>query len=82
MPIYEYLCPSCNLQFEVLVRNGAEPSACGSCGGAPLQRVITTFAVDSDSTRSSNIARARKQNASQVRDKAIAEREAFEHHDH
>jgi hypothetical protein len=39
------------------------------------------FSVDSASIRQSNINSARRANSKMARDKAIADREAIEHHD-
>ncbi len=46
MPIYEYLCPGCNVIFQFLVRSasGALPR-CPRCGGGGLERVMSTFAT-------------------------------------
>jgi len=34
MPIYEYYCDNCGLEFEVLrpVSRSSEPAICGTCG--------------------------------------------------
>jgi len=47
VPIFEYLCPSCNRIFSFLSLTPAparEPS-CPRCGSAALRRVPSTFAV-------------------------------------
>ena len=46
MPIFEYRCPSCEAEFECLVR-GTDTPACPSCGSTTLERLLTTFAVSS-----------------------------------
>jgi putative FmdB family regulatory protein len=49
MPIFEYLCPTCNRIFSFLSlkpRPTAEP-VCPRCGGTGLTRVPSTFAVTS-----------------------------------
>jgi putative FmdB family regulatory protein len=43
MPIYEYVCMSCEAHFEELVRNGTEPD-CPDCGTANVRRQLSTFA--------------------------------------
>jgi putative FmdB family regulatory protein len=47
MPIYEYVCPGCNGQFQKLVRGFSDPSdlACPRCGNADVQRKISRFAT-------------------------------------
>jgi len=44
MPIFEYRCRKCGRRFEAIVRNGAAPQ-CPSCGGARLEKLLSTFAV-------------------------------------
>lgn len=47
MPIYEYLCSSCNKKVTVLVRSAAaaaDPS-CPACGRGGLNRIISSFAI-------------------------------------
>ncbi|HXE72877.1 MAG TPA: zinc ribbon domain-containing protein [Candidatus Nitrosotenuis sp.] len=45
MPIYEYLCQSCNQHFEKLIRGGTEEVACPSCGQTQVRRLLSSFAV-------------------------------------
>lgn len=44
MPLYEYACRRCDRRFEALLF-GAEKPSCPSCGGAHLERLLSTFAV-------------------------------------
>ena len=44
MPIYEYVCMSCESHFEELVRNGETPN-CPDCGEAKVQKQFSTFAA-------------------------------------
>lgn len=79
MPIYDFKCLDCGQVFEALVLK-SQP-VCPACQSARLEQQISMFAVDSESIRQSNIASARKANSRIARDKAIADREAIEHHD-
>ncbi|ABY33721.1 MAG TPA: zinc ribbon domain-containing protein [Chloroflexus aurantiacus] len=47
MPIYEYLCPACNGQFQKLVRGFSDPPglACPRCGNTGVRRAISRFAT-------------------------------------
>lgn len=47
MPIYEYLCESCNTRFEKLVRRteDAIEAGCPSCGDKHLAQQYSTFAA-------------------------------------
>jgi putative FmdB family regulatory protein len=44
MPIYEYRCGSCDERFEELVRSTDATVACPACGGAQVERLLSTFA--------------------------------------
>ena len=44
MPIYEYVCMSCEKHFEELVRVGETP-VCPACGAAKVQKQFSVFAA-------------------------------------
>ncbi len=44
VPIYEYVCMSCEHHFEELVRNGEQP-ACPDCGTANVTKKFSAFAT-------------------------------------
>jgi putative FmdB family regulatory protein len=81
MPIYEYRCLACGHQFEALVRANDTP-VCESCHSTELERLLSMFAVSSESTRQSSLSLARKKNKKMLRDKAIADQEEIDHHRH
>ena len=62
MPIFEYACRACQRQFEAVVRTGDVP-ACPKCGAADLEKLISSFAVDSPTSRSLSMKAIRKTNA-------------------
>ena len=45
MPIYEYVCPKCDVKFEQMrpVSQATEAAACPQCEGS-AKRVLSTFA--------------------------------------
>ncbi len=45
MPIYEYVCPSCDIKFELLrpLSQSAEAAPCPKCNNS-AQRVLSRFA--------------------------------------
>lgn len=47
MPIYEYRCTACGLEFEELVRNPAEEAeiVCPACGAGGAERRLSACAV-------------------------------------
>ena len=44
MPIYEYTCDDCQVDFELLVR-GAEQPECPTCGGTKLAKQFSVPAA-------------------------------------
>ena len=44
MPIFEYICKSCDSEFEVLIQGDQEP-ACPDCEGDELEKKLSAFAV-------------------------------------
>ena len=49
MPLYEYYCANCNIEFEALrpVAKGGEPVACKTCGQNG-ERQMSTFSFKSN----------------------------------
>jgi putative FmdB family regulatory protein len=45
MPIYEYVCMSCEAHFEELVRYDDASPACPDCGGSKVSRQLSVFAA-------------------------------------
>ena len=80
MPLFEYRCLGCDNQFEVLVRGSVTP-ACPSCGGTSLEKILSMFAVSSDSTqrRSRQLLGAKQKAKSQ---QSQTEREFYKHDHH
>jgi putative FmdB family regulatory protein len=60
MPIYEYQCRSCDAVFELLVRSG-DVAACPSCHGQDLERLLSSFAVNSEERSHATLQAARRQ---------------------
>ena len=50
MPIYEYECRGCGTRFERLVHASSVP-ACPACNSIELERLLSTFAVASTTSR-------------------------------
>ena len=84
MPIYEYECSACGHRFEKLIRPSsttpAAALACVSCGGAELRQLLSSFAVDSASTRQSNRDHGRRVAQKDLTEQKVADREALNHH--
>lgn len=44
MPLYEYNCPSCETQFELLIRGSEEPH-CPECESTRLEKLLSAPAA-------------------------------------
>ena len=69
MPIYDYVCKSCQNRFEALVLGGRVP-VCASCGGAELEKLISLPRVQSESTRSLASRAAQRRDQAQGKERA------------
>src|SRR5262245_53128602 len=59
MPIYEYLCPTCNGRFQKLVQGFSDPAGltCPRCGSGEVRRAISRVAVlKSEEARAESLA--------------------------
>jgi putative FmdB family regulatory protein len=47
MPIYEFVCETCDAEFEQLFKSASDESAvsCPECGGSRTHKKFSTFAV-------------------------------------
>ena len=55
MPIYEYTCPDCGSNFELLVKAMADDNSsatCPGCGGTAAKRQFSSFAIGTGSFES------------------------------
>ncbi len=43
MPLFEYVCKSCNKSFELLVKNADEKVTCPECGSKKVERMLSHF---------------------------------------
>lgn len=68
MPIYEYTCADCGLDFERLVLGGTRPS-CPECESTRLERRISLPRVKSSTTHGMAMRAAKKRDAAQARDR-------------
>lgn len=48
MPLFEYRCKTCDAKFELLVMGSTTP-ACPSCNSKKLEKMLSTFAVNTNS---------------------------------
>jgi putative FmdB family regulatory protein len=84
MPIFEFRCCACGWQFERIVLPGrsAEASAtgCPSCHAAEAERIVSAFAVSSDTTRESHLADGRQRAKKDLTEKRDADYKSYIDH--
>ena len=71
MPIYEYECGECRHQFEALILPKTTGTACPECNSTKLDRLVSSFAVDSEGTRKANLEAGRRQYAPMRKEKKM-----------
>jgi putative FmdB family regulatory protein len=54
MPIYEYICDSCNERFEKIVINKQQEITCPNCSGKKATIQLSVFATASGGSSSSS----------------------------
>ena len=81
MPLYDFRCKSCGHQFEALSRPQDPPVACPSCKSGDLEKLLSGFAVSSDSIRAANALDSRKRQISKNKDKLVADEEYRKEHE-
>ena len=83
MPLYEYSCRKCATIFEALFLPGRDTTlSCPSCSCTDVERQVSLFAVESDSTRKANLEAGRRHLRKDQIEKQVADREEIEHHQH
>ena len=52
MPLFEYVCSDCGLQFEKIVPTSTTAVACKGCGSPKVEKQLSGFAVSGGSGES------------------------------
>jgi len=73
MPIYEYLCKSCETNFELFVR-GEMTVTCPSCEATELEKLISSLSVHSTSRKAMSTKAAKKRDVAQGKDRMNEQR--------
>ena len=81
MPLYDYRCKACGVEFEALVRPPSAP-VCPACASDDLERLLSgfSFSVRSDGLSAAARRAVQKQQASQHRDQAAYQQEIEKKH--
>lgn len=78
MPLYDFKCRACGEEFEALVRvppREDEGPACPSCRSTDLERLLSQFAVSSETTQQAAVKDSKARQMKDRRDQIIAQRE-------
>lgn len=83
IPIYEYSCQACGNRFERLVRgaSGAGDVRCPACESVKVERMISTPAVKSETTRDLAMRAAKRRDQAQGQERMHAQLQYEESHD-
>lgn len=75
MPIYDFKCRGCGHVFDELLKVGATPESCPSCGGNDLERLFSFPAVSTESSRRTSLGEARQRAGKVRKEQQHAQRE-------
>ncbi len=79
MPIFEYLCPTCNRIYSFLVKSlsTAKEPVCPTCGATDLRKLVSKFAISGAERKSTKAAPAGEGGADPMDDPRV-EREMMQ----
>lgn len=80
MPIFDYICRSCEHAFEALIRGSSVP-ACPECGSLELDRQLSLPVVKSETTRGIIKRETKRRDTSQAAEREHAQRQYEASHD-
>lgn len=80
MPIFEYVCTSCEHSFELLVRKGTEP-VCPECESTELDKQFSLPKVQGEGSRDRAMRAARTRDARQGNERMQEQLKYEESHD-
>jgi putative FmdB family regulatory protein len=79
MPIYEYRCDDCGVEFEAILLQNSPPAVCPSCASEQLTQQISASMVSSQGSRVRNYRGEEKKRDQQNTERA---RSSHHHQDH
>lgn len=80
MPIFEFVCKSCNNEFEALVR-GSTPPACPKCASELLERQLSMPYAHTEGTHRNALSAAKRRDAKQGNERVQTQIEYERNHD-
>lgn len=80
MPMFDFVCTSCQHAFETLVRGSAVP-ACPACGSVTLERQLALPAIKTSGTQAKAMQAAKRRDKAQGAERLHAQRQYELSHD-
>lgn len=80
MPMFDFICTSCQHGFETLVRGSSVPS-CPACGSEALEKQVSLPAIKTSSTHGQAMQAAKRRDKAQGQERVHAQRQYELSHD-
>ncbi len=80
MPIFDFVCTSCQHSFETLVRGSTVP-ACPACNSTALEKQLTLPAIKTSGTQAKALQAAKQRDKAQGAERMHAQRQYELSHD-
>ena len=80
MPMFDFVCTSCQHAFETLVRGSAVPT-CPECGSVELEKQLALPAIKTSGTHGKAMAAAKRRDKAQGQERMHAQRQYELSHD-
>jgi len=80
MPMFDYVCRSCDHHFELLMR-ARDVARCVACGSAEVEKLLSVPALKTSSTRGLAMQAAKRRDKVQATDIAVEQRKYEASHD-
>jgi putative FmdB family regulatory protein len=80
MPMFDFVCTSCQHSFETLVRGSAQP-ACPECGSTALEKQLSLPALKTSGTHAKAMDAAKRRDKAQGAERMHAQRQYELSHD-
>jgi len=80
MPLFEYTCSECGVDFELLIRHDTD-EACPECGSAKVNKKLSLPSVKSSGSHDLAMRAAKKRDAKQGFEQMMTQREYELNHD-
>lgn len=80
MPIFDFVCTSCQHSFETLVRGSTVPS-CPACNSTTLEKQLTLPAIKTSGTQAKALQAAKQRDKNQGAERMHAQRQYELSHD-